>query len=55
MGTITPSLDLSDGLDAVDLMTAVDAVDERLVAVVLPLIADAPDIKEAEECEMGPI
>jgi hypothetical protein len=54
IGITTLSRDLKEGLEAVDLMAAVEAVDTMLVAVVLALIADLLDIELAEECETEP-
>lgn len=54
MDTTTLSRDLNEGLEAVDLMAAIDAVDVILVAVVLVLIADALDIEPVEECDPEP-
>lgn len=50
VGTTTLSRDRNDGLDAVDCIGVVDAIDV-LVAAVLELRADILDIEAEDECE----
>lgn len=49
---MTLSRDRNEGLDAVDCMGVVDAID-ALVAAVLELRADMLDTEAADECETG--
>jgi hypothetical protein len=51
--TITLSRDLNDGLDAVDcccIIIIADDIMDILVAAVLPLIPEAPEIELVDEC-----